>query len=232
MSVLNIKNLYTRYGDRTVLNNINLEIKEGEIFGLIGLNGAGKTTLIKTILNLLNPFSGSIEICGVDVKNKNSRDNISYLPEKFQPNQQLKCIEFIKIFTNNFDIDKVNILCDGLDLDKNVLNKKISSLSKGMSQKIGLITSVLNNKKLMILDEPMSGLDPKARINLKNILLDYKKDNKSIFFSSHILSDIDEICDRIGVLNNNKIQFIGTPEELKNKYNIQSLEKAFLEEIQ
>ena len=231
MSVLNIKNLYTRYGDRTVLNNINLEIKEGEIFGLIGLNGAGKTTLIKTILNLLNPFSGSIEICGVDVKNKNSRDNISYLPEKFQPNQQLKCIEFIKIFTNNFDIDKVNILCDGLDLDKNVLNKKISSLSKGMSQKIGLITSVLNNKKLMILDEPMSGLDPKARINLKNILLDYKKDNKSIFFSSHILSDIDEICDRIGVLNNNKIQFIGTPEELKNKYNIQSLEKAFLEEI-
>ena len=232
MSVLNIKNLYTRYGDRTVLNNINLEIKEGEIFDLIGLNGAGKTTLIKTILNLLNPFSGSIEICGVDVKNKNSRDNISYLPEKFQPNQQLKCIEFIKIFTNNFDIDKVNILCDGLDLDKNVLNKKISSLSKGMSQKIGLITSVLNNKKLMILDEPMSGLDPKARINLKNILLDYKKDNKSIFFSSHILSDIDEICDRIGVLNYNKIQFIGTPEELKNKYNIQSLEKAFLEEIQ
>lgn len=232
MSVLNIKNLYTKYSDKTILNDINLEIKEGEIFGLVGLNGAGKTTLIKTILNLLNPSSGSIDICGVDVKNKNSRDNISYLPEKFQPNQQLKCIEFIKIFANNFDIDKINILCESLDLDKNVLNKKISSLSKGMSQKIGLITSVLNNKKLMILDEPMSGLDPKARINLKNILLDYKKDNKSIFFSSHILSDIDEICDRIGVLNNNKIQFIGTPEELKNKYNIQSLEKAFLEEIQ
>lgn len=231
MSVLNIKNLYTNYGEKNVLNNINLEIEDGEIFGLIGLNGAGKTTLIKTILNLLNSSSGSIDICGIDIKNKDSRDNISYLPEKFQPNQQLKCLEFIRIFAANCSIEQINKLCDVLDLDKSVLNKKISSLSKGMSQKIGLITSVLNNKKLMILDEPMSGLDPKARINLKNILLEYKKDSKSIFFSSHILSDIDEICDRIGILNNNKIQFIGTPDELKNKYNLQSLEKAFLEEI-
>ena len=100
-----------------------------------------------------------------------------------------------------------------------------------MSQKIGLITAVLNNKNLMILDEPMSGLDPKARINLKNLLLNYKKNGKSVFFSSHILSDIDEICDRIAILNNNEIVFIGTPEELKAKNNNTSLEKAFLSEI-
>ena len=231
MTVLKIEHLHNGYREKDILNDINLTIEEGEIFGLIGLNGAGKTTLIKSVLGLLTPTSGYIDICGMNTKNRHSRKNVSYLPEKFQPNQQLKCKEFIKIFSDSFDLEKVKELCETLDLDKSVLNKKISSLSKGMSQKIGLITAVLNNKNLMILDEPMSGLDPKARINLKNLLLNYKKNGKSVFFSSHILSDIDEICDRIAILNNNKIVFIGTPEELKAKNNNTSLEKAFLSEI-
>ena len=229
MTVLDIEHLFNGYGKKVILNDITFSIEEGEIFGLIGLNGAGKTTLIKSILNLLFPTSGVIRVNGIDAPK--ARRNISYLPEKFQPNIQLKCIEFIKIFCNNFDVKRIEELCNILDLDKSVLNKKISSLSKGMSQKIGLITSVLDAKSLMILDEPMSGLDPKARINLKNLLLEYKKSGKSVFFSSHILSDIDEICDRIAILNNSKIVFLGTPEELKNKNNTNSLEKAFLSEI-
>ena len=231
MTVLSIEHLFTGYGNRDILSDINITIEEGEIFGLIGLNGAGKTTLIKSILGLLTPSAGSISICGINNQKKHSRQNISYLPEKFQPNQQLKCSEFIKIFSDNFDIKAIEDLCNLLDLDKSVLNKKISNLSKGMSQKIGLITAVLNNKNLMILDEPMSGLDPKARINLKNLLLNYKKNNKSIFFSSHILSDIDEICDRIAILNNSKIIFVGTPADLKLRNNNVLLEKAFLSEI-
>jgi ABC-type multidrug transport system ATPase subunit len=145
-----------------------------------------------------------------------------------------KVIEFIKIFSDNksFDIEKIKRFCDILDLDKNVLSKKISSLSKGMSQKVGLIASFIDNKKLVILDEPMSGLDPKARINLKNLLLEYKNNGNSIFFSSHILADIDEICDRIAVLHGGKIQFVGTPSELKSRCGIDSLEKAFLREIE
>ena len=234
MSILELKDIVKNYSTKTILNNINLNVEEGEVFGLIGLNGAGKTTMIKTILHLITQNAGSIKICGIDTKETKSRQNVSYLPEKFQPSQQLKVVEFIKIFSNkeNFNIKEVERLCEILDLDKKVLNKKISSLSKGMSQKVGLISSFIDNRKLVILDEPMSGLDPKARINLKNLLLEYRDNGNSIFFSSHILADIDEICDRIAVLNNGKIQFIGTPNELKDKYNINSLEKAFLKEIE
>ena len=233
MNILELKDVVKSYSTKTVLDNINLNVQEGEVFGLIGLNGAGKTTMIKTILHLLTQNAGNIKICGIDTEETKSRQNVSYLPEKFQPSQHLKVIEFIKIFSNkeNFNIKEIERLCEILDLDKKVLNKKISSLSKGMSQKVGLIVSFIDNKKLVILDEPMSGLDPKARINLKNLLLEYKHNGNSIFFSSHILADIDEICDRIAVLNNGKIQFIGTPSELKDKYNINSLEKAFLMEI-
>ncbi len=182
-------------------------------------------------MNLIKQDSGVVKICGVDASKHESRENISYLPEKFQPSQQLKVIEFIKIFSKNFDLEKIKDLCDVLALDVDVLNRKISSLSKGMSQKVGLITSFIDNKKLIILDEPMSGLDPKARINLKNLLLNYKKSGNSVFFSSHILADIDEICDRVAVLHNGDIRFVDTPAALKNKFNTTSLEKAFLMEI-
>lgn len=233
MIVLELNNITVSYQDKLVLNNINLKVVEGEIVGLIGLNGAGKTTMIKAILNLITPDNGFINICEKDSKNNISRKNISYLPEKFQPSQQLKAIEFIKIFSENknLNIEKINRLCNLLSLDNNVLNKKIGSLSKGMSQKIGLINTFIDNKKLVILDEPMSGLDPKARIDLKNLLLDYKKQGNSVFFSSHILSDIDDICDKVAILNNGEIKTIDTPENIKNKNNVNSLEKAFLKEI-
>lgn len=234
MSVLELKDVKKSYGKVEILKEINFTVEDGEIFGLIGLNGAGKTTMIKTILNLLKQDSGDITICDIDNKDIKSRNNISYLPEKFQPSQQLKVIEFIKLFSDklNYSEDKVEKLCNMLALDTSVLKKKISSLSKGMSQKVGLITSFIDDKRLIILDEPMSGLDPKARINLKNLLQDYKQKGNSIFFSSHILADIDEICDKIAILNNGYIQFLGTPTELKNKHKIDSLEKAFLKEIE
>ena len=147
----------------------------------------------------------------------------------------MKGLEFLKIFYNDkkkFSKQRIEELCDRLDLDKTVLNRKLGECSKGMMQKIGLISAVLEEKKMVILDEPMSGLDPKARILLKDLLLSYKKDSKSIFFSSHILSDIDEICDRIAVLHNKEIKFIGTPQEFKNKHGENILERAFLKEIQ
>lgn len=234
MNVLEIKNINKQFADKVVLNNINLSIKAGEIFGLIGLNGMGKTTLIKIILNLLDADSGDCFICGENTLNASSRKNVFYLPEKFMPAQSLKPMEFFNIFTDLKEINKnaVEELCDKLALDKSALNKKIGQMSKGMTQKIGLIASILENKKLIILDEPMSGLDPKARICLKKVLLEYKDKGNSVFFSSHILSDLDEICDRVAILNNAKIAFVDTPNTLKAKYNEQSLEKAFLKEIQ
>ena len=237
---LKITNLSKKFGEKVVLDRVNFELKNNEIFGLIGLNGVGKTTLIKIILDLLNADSGEVKIFDTPSTLTSSREKLRYLPEKFQVSSMLKGIEFLKIF-NDFDKTykatkeeleaEIYKLADLLALDKNALNLKVSKYSKGMVQKLGLISTFLGDSEIVILDEPMSGLDPKARIYLKNLLIESKKKNKSIFFSSHILSDIDEICDRIGVLYNGKIVFIGTPDELKKKHLETSLEKAFLKEI-
>lgn len=239
-SPLKIKNLKKSFGEKVVLDNISFELKDNEIFGLIGLNGAGKTTLIKIILDLLKSDGGEVEILNTPSTLTKSREELRYLPEKFQVSSMLKGVEFLKIF-NDFDktykpsneelLNEIYRLADLLALDRKALDLKVSKYSKGMVQKLGLISTFLGDSKVIILDEPMSGLDPKARIYLKNLLLESKKQNKSVFFSSHVLSDIDEICDRVGVLYNGSIVFIGTPEELKKKHNETSLEKAFLKEI-
>ena len=231
-NILEVKNIFKSYGEKSVLNGVSFDIKENEIFGLIGLNGVGKTTMIKSILNLTDLDKGQILIDNQDVVNFKSRENISYLPEKFLPSLFLTPIEFLNIFVNGKNYyNQILELCEEIDFDKKFLNVQMSKFSKGMVQKIGLIASVLENKKLIILDEPMSGLDPKARINLKRILLKYKQNGKSVFFSSHILSDLDEICDRIAVLNNGSIKYIGTPADFKEKYRQPTLEMNFLKVI-
>lgn len=238
MLTLEISNLSKSFGDKKILDDLSISINNGEIFGLIGLNGVGKTTLIKIILDLLDADFGEIKIMGELSSEPNTRKHLRYLPEKFQISSTLKGIEFLKIF-EDFDgrVDKekldeeINTLADVLGLDKKSLRLRASKYSKGMMQKIGLISTFLGNSDLAILDEPMSGLDPKARIQLKNLFLDNKNKGKSIFFSSHILSDIDEICDRVGVLNQGKLIFVGTPLELKKRYEEISLEKAFIELI-
>jgi ABC-2 type transport system ATP-binding protein len=237
MTVLPIKieNIYKNFGQNLVLNDISFDVLENEIFGFIGLNGIGKTTLIKVILDLLQNDGGGIEVFGKDKILPNSRKDISYLPEKFQPASQLKGVEFLE-FSCGFYKQKLNLneaknIAVALDLDPKALDLKISKYSKGMVQKLGLLATFLSKAKLIILDEPMSGLDPRARIFLKKQLINYKKAGNSIFFSSHILSDIDEICDRIAILHNAKIPFIGQPKDFKLKHKQESLEKAFLNEI-
>lgn len=232
---LEIKSVKKSFGRNNVLNGINFSVKEKEIFGLIGLNGIGKTTLIKIILDLLNKDGGEVRIFGQDSLLKESRQNIAYLPEKFQPSGFLKGAEFLSLFRGNstekLNKKEVEKTADMLSLDKKALSMRISDYSKGMTQKLGLMSAFLSKSKLVILDEPMSGLDPKARINLKDELIEYKKMGNSIFFSSHILADIDEICDRIAVIHKGKIVFIGKPSEFKKKHSQTSLERAFLKEI-
>ncbi len=218
-----------------VLDNINLEVKQGEIFGFIGLNGIGKTTLIKIILDLLDQDNGEVEIFGVSRLLPESRQKLCYLPEKFQPSNYLKGEEFLK-FTLDFygkklDISKAKSICKNLDLDVQVLKEKVTKYSKGMVQKLGLLAVFLSEAELVILDEPMSGLDPKARIALKKELISYKNKGKTIFFSSHILSDMDEICDSIAVLHDTKIAYEGSPQGFKIKHGQDNLDKAFLKEI-
>lgn len=218
-----------------VLDKVSFEVKQNEIFGFIGLNGIGKTTLIKIILDLLDQDHGEVEIFGVSRVLPEARKKLCYLPEKFQPSQHLKGEEFVKFvldfYGKKYDAQKARQICDNLDLRFEMLKQKVTKYSKGMTQKLGLLATFLSEAELIILDEPMSGLDPKARIALKRELIAYKEAGKTIFFSSHILSDMDEICSSIAVLNDTKIVYNGDPKGFKDKHEQDSLEKAFLKEI-
>lgn len=234
---LKIENLNKSFKDNNVLNDVSFEINEGEVFGLIGLNGVGKTTMIKIILGLLSPDSGSAQIYGLNSEDKNARMKLSFLPEKFYPSQNLKGREFLELtcsyYNRKFEKQEAVKTAKLLKLNPEVLNNKVSSYSKGMGQKLGLLSSFLTGSPFLMLDEPMSGLDPAARISLKEAMRDFVKSNNknTIFFSSHILSDIDEICDRIAILHNSKIIFLGKPEEFKQSMELPSLERAFLKAI-
>ncbi len=235
-SPLSVEVVHKSYANRKVLEEISFSLVSGEIFGLIGLNGAGKTTLIKILLDLINAEQGKAKLFDIPATDLNARKNLSYLPEKFQPSRYLKGTEYLDIalsyYGKKLNVARAKEYAVRLDLDPNVLDTRVGAYSKGMGQKLGLLGAFLIDSSLLILDEPMSGLDPSARIKLKEVLLDNRKQGKTIFFSSHILSDIDEICDRIGVIHNGRLFFIGTPAEFKAKYAEQSLEKAFLKSIQ
>jgi len=236
LSPLKVEDIYKNFKKKTVLEEITFGVENGEIFGLIGLNGAGKTTLIKIILGLLKQDKGAAHIFGENASNTLARKNISFLPEKFQPSHFLKGTEFLSLslayYGKKYNPKEAKKIAEGLDLDPNVLDLKITKYSKGMGQKLGLLSAFLTRSPFLILDEPMSGLDPSARIKLKDTLLNYAKTGNTIFFSSHILSDIDEICDRIAILHNNKMLFLGKPADFKKKYGNKNLERAFLKSIE
>jgi ABC-2 type transport system ATP-binding protein len=235
-SPLSVHDVHKTYAGRKVLADISFSLVPGEIFGLIGLNGAGKTTLIKIILDLINAQQGDAKIFGAKSTNLQARSQLSYLPEKFQPSRYLKGMEYLDLalsyYRKKLDKNEAQEKAAKLDLDPKVLALRVGGYSKGVGQKLGLLGAFMVDASLLILDEPMSGLDPSARIKLKNMLLDQKKQGKTIFFSSHILSDIDEICDRIGVIHEGKLFFIGTPQAFKANYQETSLEKAFLNSIE
>lgn len=232
---LTIDGITKSFGSNAVLQDISFSLNEGEIFGLIGLNGAGKTTLIKIILNLLNADKGNAKIFDLDSASVEARRKLCYLPEKFQPSRYLKGREFLSFalsyYDRQLDLAKAKTMAAAFDLRPDMLDARVGAYSKGMGQKLGLLSAFMVDVPFLILDEPMSGLDPSARIKLKRMLLDARQNGTSIFFSSHILSDIDEICDRIGIIHDGKLLYVGTPQAFKDSYNNDSLEIAFLRAI-
>lgn len=230
--ILHIADVSVAYGAKQVLDAVGFEIHTGETFGLIGLNGVGKTTLIKSILGLRNVDSGHIMIKGFYPHDVRAREGFAYLPERFDPPPFLTGMEFIKfslsLYKTPFDEDAAMKGAESLALDPQALKNRMHTYSKGMRQKVGLLATFLTGCELLILDEPMSGLDPKARALVKQMFIKARNDGRTIFLSSHILSDMNEICDRVAVLNNTKIQYIGTTEGLRKQGKDESLEKAFL----
>lgn len=234
-SPLLISSLYKSYGKQEVLRDVSFSLQPGEIFGLIGLNGVGKTTLIKSILSLCSTNSGNISLFGLPPASVAARRHYAYLPEKFQPSKYLRGMEYLHLtlayYSKTLNTERAEAEAAALDLDPARLASRISSYSKGMGQKLGLAGAFLSDTELLILDEPMSGLDPLARIRLKERLLRCKEEGRTIFFSSHILADIDEICDRIGIIHNNRLLYLGTPAELRQAHTSDSLEQSFLRRI-
>lgn len=232
---LDIANVSTGYGKKRVLDGVSLTVAPGEVFGLVGLNGAGKTTLIRSVL-ALRSAEGSIRIFGVENKVAASRSKLVYLPEKFQPWSQLTGWEYLSVllgyFGQSVDKNRARAIASGVDLDPDVLGRRVRTYSKGMGQKLGLAGTLLVDTPLMILDEPMSGLDPRARALLKDRLKEHRGAGRAIFFSSHILADIEEICDRIGVLHGGKIIFLGTPQAFLARHPAATLERAFLSALE
>lgn len=233
---LNIENLNQCYGDHVVLKDFNLSVEQGEYIGLVGVNGAGKTTLIKSILDFISVDSGTIELYGKSHRDNTSRKCLSFLPEKFLPPYYLTGRYFISYMAelNELKLKEQDIVTifQILDLDLSALNKSVREYSKGMAQKLGLAACFMSQRPMLLFDEPMSGLDPKARAYLKRYLLDLKQTNKTLFFSTHLLADVESICDRIVVLHNGQICFNGTPLQCCEKYNVYSLEDAYLKCIE
>ncbi len=232
---LTISSVSKQFNTNHVLRNVSLSVKPGEIYGLIGVNGVGKTTLIKIILNLLRQDKGNVKFFGQDVSLKKSRQQLAYLPEKFHPSPFLKGKEFLSLtssfYGKKLDLSVAKEKAQILGLDPHVLDYKISKYSKGMGQKLGLLSVFLVETPLLLLDEPMSGLDPRARIQLKALLEEYKQQGNTVFFSSHILSDIEEICDRMAVMHQGKLTFEGSPTAFLKSQKEKNIEKAFLKAI-
>lgn len=220
-----------------ILKNINLNIVKGEYFALAGINGAGKSTLIKLLLDLLRtPKESMIKINGVCSWQVSSRHQLSYLPEKFQVNKSVSGLQYCRFIfgmhQQKVDVHGVHLLCEQLDFKMDGLSKNVNTYSKGTMQKFGLITNFMLNKPLMILDEPLSGLDPKARYCLKQLLHEKKQQGLTLFYSTHMLADAEEVCDQFAILDEGRLKFIGTPQQCLSKYKANTLEAAYMQCIQ
>lgn len=224
-------------GKVKAVDNIDLEIRSGEIFGFLGPNGAGKTTTIKMIVGLLKPDNGRIIINGIDVWKEpiKAKNQISYIADNPEIYNKLKGIEFLNFIADMYEVpksirkDRVEKYLKVFKLE-NVVNDIIESYSHGMKQKLVLISALLHDPEVFILDEPMVGLDPKSSFNLKKIMRERCDRGKIVFFSTHVLEVAEKICDRIAIINNGKIIALGTMEELKSyAKSSQSLENIFLE---
>jgi ABC-2 type transport system ATP-binding protein len=221
------------YGRQRVLTGVTFNVRAGEYIGLVGVNGAGKTTLIKGMLDLGEVDRGHIEIFGVSHRDWQARRQLAYLPEQFSPPYYARGEDFLRFMAamheRPYAESERDAVLAALDLDPAALAKPVRTLSKGMSQKLGLAATLLSGRPLFVLDEPMSGLDPKSRALFKQHLLALRRDQgQAIFFSTHLLSDVESLCDRIVILHGGVPRFVGTPHECCTSFGAADLEQAYL----
>ena len=224
--------LVKRFGARRALDGVGMEVGPGAAMGLVGANGAGKTTFIKCALDLCAADAGRVEIFGLDSRQAVARARLAYVPERFVPPYYLLGREFLamtlELAGTRFDRARAVALAVELELDPQALERPVRQLSKGMTQKLGLAGCFLLQRDLYVLDEPMSGLDPAGRVAVKSVLARLNRGGSALLFTSHVLTDVEELCSTITVLERGAVRFRGAPAELCLRYGDDNLERAFL----
>ena len=232
--MIEIKNLTKSYnGKKKAVDNASFTVGDGEIFAFIGHNGAGKTTTIKSIVGILDFDSGDILINGKSIKEDpiGCKMDMAYVPDNPDLYENMKAIDFINFICDMYEVPledrKKNIdkYSKMFEMENNLYDD-ISSFSHGMKQKIALIAAISHNPKILIMDEPFVGLDPKAVFDMKEVMKKMVKEGKTIFFSTHILDVAEKLCDRVAIIKNGKIVKTGSMKEIKGD---ESLEQVFLE---
>lgn len=232
--MLRIENLTKYYGNVKGVENLSIELNDGEIFGFIGPNGAGKSTTIKCIMNFINKTSGNIYINNILVSDKNFeyKNLIGYLPSEIHLYDDYTVLEMFKyssLFYSNKALERALELSKRLELE---INKKIEDLSLGNLKKVGIVLALMHEPKLLIFDEPTSGLDPIIQDIFFNILKEEKKKGTTIFFSSHVLSEIKKVCDRVGIIKEGHLIKVDTIFNFnKNNYLNIHIESKDIEKI-
>ncbi|MEC9373208.1 MAG: ABC transporter ATP-binding protein [Planctomycetota bacterium] len=224
MAMIETINLTKRYGEFIALNNLNLTINEGDCFGFIGPNGAGKTTTIKILATLLKPSSGQAMIDGLTVgyQNRRIRPVIGYVPDFMGAYEDMVVTEYLEFFAAAYNIhgeQRKRVVADVLDLtDLNYkADAEVNSLSRGMQQRLSVARVLLHDPKVLLMDEPASGLDPRARIEIRELLKELKRMGKTILISSHILHELAELCNTIGIIERGELLFQGSVEEVMRR---------------
>ena len=222
-----------------VIDNLNMIVNDGEIFGFLGPNGAGRTTTIKMMAGILDIDNGDIIIDGKSIKTNpiEAKMSMGLVPDSPDAFLKLKGIEYLNFMADVYEVssddrkNRINELSEKFEIS-NVLNNKIESYSHGMRQKIVIIGALLHNPKNWILDEPMTGLDPKSSFELKKLMREHVNKGNMVFFSTHILDVAERLCDKIGIIDKGKLLFVGTYEEMKKELKEnKSLEELFMEII-
>jgi ABC-type multidrug transport system, ATPase component len=235
--MLTIKNFSKSYrDDKKAVENLNLEVKNGDIFGFIGHNGAGKTTTIRSVVGVLDFEEGEILVDGVSIKSDPvaCKQKMAYIPDNPDLYDHLTGIAYLNFIGDIYQVKKserealIKEYADAFELTQN-LGDSISSYSHGMKQKLAIISALIHKPKLMVLDEPFVGLDPKAAYTLKTIMTDMCKQGCAIFFSTHVLEVAEKLCNKIAIIKGGRLVSCGTTEEVKGN---SSLEDVFLELIE
>lgn len=236
--MIEIKNVSKSYnGTVMAVDNLTITIPDGEIVGFIGPNGAGKTTTIKMITGVSKQDSGSIAINGIDTKENalEAKRQFGYVPDSPDMFLRLKGIEYLNFMADIYSVEsdirkqRIKELAERFDMES-VLSDQIQSYSHGMRQKIVIMGVLVHSPSVWILDEPMTGLDPKSSFILKEMMREHAQSGKTVFFSTHVLEVAEKLCDRVAIINKGKLQFFGTMDEMREHFKANdSLEKIFLE---